>query len=504
MKTIKFSIFTVVLAWLVISPVFAQEPINKGKNPCMPCENLRNVKFPDVAITNAEKVNGDGPHCRILGVIGREIRFELLLPEVWNARFVMGGGGGFVGQIDNQARYSVRDGYATSGTDTGHEGKWYQADWALNNVERQVNYSHLAVHRTAVVSKAIINEYYDSFPDYNYFFGCSNGGAQGLKEALLYAEDFDGIVAGAPAINYTAHQAKFIRHSQIMFPDPHNLNVGVISETQLQILQQVLIEQCDEIDGIRDGIITNPDKCSFDFDNLPVCSKIQDGDCFSPDEIEAIKKLYAGLTVQGVEVYPEYPFGSEGAWWEYVVGPGSFATEYHVPTFHYGSGTEWYKYFVFNDPEWDYSTYDFSTFFSDTEYSSAGYNVASTDYNAFSDRGGRIIMYHGWNDPAFSANASIDYYKAVKKADPLAGNYLKLFLLPGVNHCSGGPGPSSVDWIEVIRDWVENGNAPERITLSKFNNGESVMTRPVYPYPRIVVYDGSGDPNVESSFIEKK
>ena len=289
-----------------------------------------------------------------------------------------------------------------------------------------------------------------------------------------------------------------------MFPDPHNLNVGVISETQLQILQQVLIEQCDEIDGIRDGIITNPDKCSFDFDNLPVCSKIQDGDCFSPDEIEAIKKLYAGLTVQGVEVYPEYPFGSEGAWWEYVVGPGSFATEYHVPTFHYGSGTEWYKYFVFNDPEWDYSTYDFSTFFSDTEYSSAGYNVASTDYNAFSDRGGRIIMYHGWNDPAFSANASIDYYKAVKKADPLAGNYLKLFLLPGVNHCSGGPGPSSVDWIEVIRDWVENGNAPERITLSKFNNGESVMTRPVYPYPRIVVYDGSGDPNVESSFIEKK
>jgi feruloyl esterase len=207
-------------------------------------------------------------------------------------------------------------------------------------MERQVNYSHLAVHRTAVVSKAIINEYYDSFPDYNYFIGCSNGGSQALKEAQLYAEDFDGVVAGAPAINFTAHQAKFIRNSQLLFPDPDNLNIGVISKAQLQILKKAVLEQCDEIDRIKDGIIHDPQECNFNFENLPVCSKSQDEtDCFMPDQIEVIKMLYAALTIQRVEVYPEYPFGSESAWWEYAVGPGEFAKQYNDPTFHYGSGT---------------------------------------------------------------------------------------------------------------------------------------------------------------------
>jgi feruloyl esterase len=417
----------------------------------------------------------------------------------------MGGGGGFVGYIANQAKHSIKNGYATSGTDTGHKGKSTQADWALNNMERQVNYSHLAVHRTAVVSKAIINEYHDSFPDYNYFFGCSNGGSQALKEAQLYAEDFDGIVAGAPPINFIAHQAKFIRNSQIMFPDPDNLDVGLISKAQLKFLQKAVLEQCDEIDGVKDSIINDPHECKFNFENLPVCAKGQnETDCFTPDQIEVLKMLYAGLTVQGVEVYPEYPFGSEIAWWEWIVGPGEVAKQYNVPTFHYGSGTEWYKYVVFNNPEWDYSTYDFSNFFNDTKYSSANFNATSTDYSAFNARGGKMIIYHGWNDPALSANASIKYYEDVRKAEPSVDNFLKLFLLPGVNHCGGGPGPSQVDWIEIIRDWVEKGNAPERIKLSKSENGEVILTRPVYPYPRIAVYDGSGDPNVESSFIEKK
>ena len=236
MKRIQASII-IVVALLEITTGFAQETLNTGKNPCMLCEELNDIQLPDVVITSAEKVVESNPHCRVLGVIGREIKFELLLPDVWNDRFVMGGGGGFVGHIANQARYCAKNGYATSGTNTGHKGNSTQANWALNNMERQVNYSHLAVHRTAVVSKAIINEYYDSFPDYNYFIGCSNGGSQALKEAQLYAEDFDGIVAGAPAINFTAHQAKFIRNSQILFPDPDNLNVGVISKSQLKFLQ---------------------------------------------------------------------------------------------------------------------------------------------------------------------------------------------------------------------------------------------------------------------------
>ena len=192
------------------------------------CSNLATLRLPDVRIVEAAVVepgeqgneSGEAPHCRVEGVIGREIRFELLLPETWNGRFALGGGGGFVGSLQNAARWSVHFGYATVGTDTGHEGPGTDASWALNQPERQINFGHLAVHRTAETAKAIVRAHYGSDIDYSYFLGCSRGGGQALMEAQRYPEDFDGISSGAPAFDWTGIMAEGLQNMQKLYPDP--------------------------------------------------------------------------------------------------------------------------------------------------------------------------------------------------------------------------------------------------------------------------------------------
>ena len=213
---------------LTMLPGILQAQGNSAIDKCIPCEKLTALKFPDLKITEAVTVSAGSSHCKVLGIIGKEIKFELLLPLEWNGIFIMGGGGGFVGTIQNAARPKVNDGYATSGTDTGHEGKnSISADWALNNMERQLNFGHLAIHRTAEVSKAIIGSYYGYYPKYCYFIGCSRGGGQAMMEAQRYPDDFDGIVAGAPAFNWTALAVECIQSIQAVYPS--NLTDSVIS-----------------------------------------------------------------------------------------------------------------------------------------------------------------------------------------------------------------------------------------------------------------------------------
>jgi len=209
------------LAIPVIVAVFAAAPARASDHA--ECSHLVMLKLPDVKVTDATAVAAAPggairvPHCRVNGSIGSEIHFTLLLPDDWNRKFVMGGGGGFVGQIQNQAGTSINDGYATVGTDTGHQGGITQADWALNNLERQLNFGYLAVHRTAEVAKAILRSYYSASETKSYFSGCSNGGRQALMEAQRYPEDFDGIIAGAPAYDFTGVAAQFVKDMQACF-----------------------------------------------------------------------------------------------------------------------------------------------------------------------------------------------------------------------------------------------------------------------------------------------
>lgn len=503
MKTKNLILILIFIATFLAKP-YAQDTEVVLLSPVISNSDLLSIKLPDIVISSAELDEG-GSFTKVLGVIGKEIKFEILLPVQWNSRFVMGGGGGFVEGIQNSARFTVNQGFATAGTNTGHEGLTLQADWAYNNMERQLNFGHLAIHRTAVVSKTIIDLYYGISPMYSYFMGCSRGGGQALIEAQRYPEDFDGIIAGAPVINWPSTLAKFINNAQILFPDPNDLSSSPITEQHVLLLHKFILEQCDELDGIKDNILNDPNICNPDLTLLMNYRDEEDMDLFfSLEQVNIIKKLYSKLIITGEEIHPGYPLGSESEWWGWIAGPYPYSMTLNFPSNGFAFGTEGAKYLFFNDPEWDYSTYDFSNFVSETEYAAAFLNATSTDYSDFKEKGGKMIIYHGLYDAGLSSYTSIEHYEAAKNQDNQLEDYIRLFLLPGVQHCGGGPGPASAGWLGLISDWVENGAAPERVILTKRSQGEILMSRPVFPYPIKAVYDKIGNPNDERSFIERK
>jgi len=469
------------------------------------CAGLTALKLPDVKIAEATAVPAPatGPitvaHCRVAGVIGTEIRFSLLLPDEWNHKFVMGGGGGFVGSVDNQAQATVNAGYATVGTDTGHKGSLTQAAWALNNLERQVNFGYLAVHRTAEVAKAIVRSYYGSNETRAYFSGCSNGGRQALMEAQRYPDDFDGIVAGAPAYEFTAIGAQFIKDIRAAFPDPGKLTAPFPPEL-LKSVEGQIVDKCDALDGLKDGLIDDPRACKVDVATL---SGLTDG------QRATLKAIYAETKNKDGVIYPAQPVGGEGqmgGWtlWIAGVNPPLVAAE-QAPSLRYAFGTQMFKYFVFNDPAWDYTRYDLSTYKKDTAMAATFLNATSPDLDAFKRRGGKLLMWHGWSDPALTALASVRYYEQVQARDAAARDYFRMFMLPGVLHCAGGTGPDSVDWTAAIDDWVEKGKAPERVIAQKRSGVGAAATvvraRPLCPYPQHAVYNGTGSIDEAANFV---
>jgi hypothetical protein len=491
---------------LIFLPGKSNAQGNSHADKCMPCEKLKDLKIPDVKITEAVADATGSSHCIVSGIIGKEINFELLLPDEWNEIYIMGGGGGFVGTLQNMASSTVNDGYATSGTDTGHDNKnSLGALWALNNMERQLNFGHLAIHRTAEVSKAIIGSYYGHSPKYSYFIGCSRGGGQAMMEAQRYPDDFDGIVVGAPAFNWPAIASEFIQNTQAVYPV--KLSEPVITREHIRMLQEAILKQCDMIDGVRDSILNNPTSCNFDFTSLPKCpGDVAGKECFTSSQIKAIKTIYEGTDIGNGISYPGFPLGGENkpdGWPAWITGPNEYMQRAGYPSLQAYFGIEIYKYLILQDSSWNYSTYAFKGYEKEMRYASAYLDAVSTDYSGFKNHKGKIIFWHGWNDPALSAFATIDHYNAVKTKDPDIQDYMRLYLLPGVLHCGGGDGPAQLDWIALIRDWVEKNKAPERIIASKNIEGKEVMTRPLFPYPHEAAYDGKGDSNKESSFVVK-
>jgi feruloyl esterase len=241
----------------------------------------------------------------VAGVIGPEIRFELLLPKNWNGKFVMGGGGGFVGSVVNVALAygALQSGYATVGTDTGHEGHPLDASWALNNMERIVSFGHQAVHRTAVTAKELIKAYYEQDIARDYFIGCSRGGGQALMEAQRYPEDFEGIVAGAPAYNWTEGMAAATAQiNRAMYPDPDNLQQAVIGPREQEVIASGYLAQCDALDGIEDGILNDPRQCDFDVATL-ACAVGQADACLTEEQLAAVRTIYGGRAVLRLPVW---------------------------------------------------------------------------------------------------------------------------------------------------------------------------------------------------------
>lgn len=465
------------------------------------------MRLPEVILEPVRQVASDvqkspdpTSYLEVKGVIGGHIRFELLLPDSWNGRFAMGGGGGFVGTVQNGARFSVSKGYATVGTDTGHQSDvGTSAKWALDNLEAKVNFGYLAVHRTAEVAKALIRSYYGKDATHSYFLGCSRGGGQAMMEAQRFPNDFEGVVAGAPAFNWTGLSATMVSIAKALYPDPAHLDTTVLTKDALEKLQAGIIDQCDAQDGLKDGVIQDPASVHFDLAKVPG---------LSDEQRKAIEAIYRGARTNNGTIYPGFAPVAEcdpNQWIAWITGPAPMLlTKEHAPDLTFAFGTQIFKYLIFNQPDWDYSTYDFSNFDRDGRLAASYLNATDANLGAFKANKGKLIIWHGWADPALPAQGTVDYYRQVQAHDAKAADYCRLFLVPGCLHCGGGPGAADVDWLSVIVDWVEHGKAPERLVAAKKENGKVVMTRPLFPYPEHAVFKGTGDANTADSFEAKR
>lgn len=500
----------------------AQKPTVQQTSATAPvCAKEPLPSLPDVRITSVAAESAPAPHCKVAGTIGKEIHFELLLPENWNGKFVMGGGGGFVGSVQNTSLMfgSLQAGYATVGTDTGHQDHPLSARWAHNNPERLVNFGHKAVHRTAVTAKALTKSYYQNEIARSYFTGCSRGGGQGLMEAQRYPEDFDGIVAGAPAYNWAPGIAALTQISQAMYPDPNNLQEAVVGSKEQELIESSYLAMCDEQDGIKDGILNDPRQCKFDVTTL-LCKDKKTDSCLSKQQLAAVKVVYDGpKDSKGNSLFYGFPFGgetAEGGWSRWLTGglkyqageeefqSGVEAGDFEgpvAPSFHYGFGIGIMKYFVYNDPDWTYQNYNFDNLRKDSERVAEILNATNPDLSSFRKRGGKLILYSGWSDAAAPGAAVTGYYEDVLAHDKTAADDTRLFMMPGVEHCFGGPGPSFVNYLTEIDKWLESGKVPDQVTAYWLDEKmQPNGSRPVCAYPKVAMYDGKGDSRDVASF----
>jgi hypothetical protein len=478
--------------------------------PHRECASLNSLTLPEIEISEAVAVPAATSgtirvaHCRVTGVIGTEIRFSLLLPDAWNGRFMMGGGGAFVGTLDHHAHATVNAGYATAGTDTGHQGHPLEASWALDNLERQLNFGYLAVHRTAVTAKAIVRHFYGTSGMRSYFSGCSNGGRQGLMEAQRFPDDFDGIVAGAPALDFVGLAGRLVKDMQTVFPEPRNLSTLMFRPETLKSIEAQILQKCDAVDSIKDGLLADPRLCNIDVAGLTG---------LSDEQRAALKKIYAQTSGDEGASYPAQPMGGEGeiagwptwitggvAWPTWVTNAGGAIPR--DPSLGFALGTQFFKFFVFNDPTWDYSKYDVTNARQDARLTATFMNATNPDLDVFKAKGGKLIVWHGWSDPLITALGSVKYYEQVLRRDPGVRDYFRMFLMPGVLHCGEGPGPDTVDWPSAIADWVEKGKPPDKVIATKLGAGGAISrTRPLCPYPQHAEYTGRGSTDDAANFV---
>jgi feruloyl esterase len=481
-----------------------------------PCERLKTLSLPDTTITSAESVAAGpfvnpaqacvrGPqaqaaqmlpaYCRVAAVLkpspDSDITIEVWLPAgaAWNGKYQAVGGGGWAGVISYPALASaVEEGYATSSTDTGHEGG--NATFAVGHPEKIVDFAYRAVHEMTVKAKAITTAFYGRGPRLSYWVGCSTGGRQGLMEAQRYAEDFDAVVAGAPA-NYQTHLHAFdMALGTTLRKDPAN----VVPAAKTALLNKAVLAACDALDGVKDGLLTDPHKCHFDPAAL-LCKGADTNECLTAAQVASVKQAYAPVKKKNGElIYPGYAMGSE-AGMNVLAGQGA-----EPPAVSMGS----YRYVLFQDPNWDWHNFDLDRDVAAVDEKYGYINAVQADLSAFKNRGGKLLMYHGWNDTSITPENSVNYHASVLgKMGSKQENWYRLFMVPGMAHCGNGPGPNQFSMLGAIERWRESGTAPEQIVATHVTNNRVDMTRPLCPYPQVAVYKGVGSTNDAVNFACK-
>jgi len=447
-----------------------------------------------------------------------DIKMEIWLPAGnWNGKFQGQGNGGFAGTIDYRSMgVAIGQGYATASTDTGHSasGEGPGAAWALGHPEKITDFGYRAIHLMTQIAKSLVNSYYGGNPHHSYFSSCSNGGRQALMEAQRYPEDYDGIIAGAPANYWTHLLAGSVWNTQALALDP----ASYISARKLPAIATAVNDACDKLDGVTDGILNDPRQCHFD-PNVLLCKDADADTCLTAPQITALTKVYAGAhDSHGNLIYPGFLPGAEtggNGWSSWVTGATNPRSSLG---FEFGVG--FFADMVYQNADWDilHANLDDATAAADQKMSGT-LNATDANLAPFKARGGKLIIYHGWNDPAISALNTINYYNSVigKMGQQNADTFVRVFMVPGMQHCGGGPAADSFGAsisatptdpqhsLELsLEQWVEKGAAPTTVIATKYVPGDpnhSVrMTRPLCPYPRSAKYNGTGDPNSAASF----
>jgi feruloyl esterase len=418
------------------------------------------------------------------------INLEVWLPPAteWNGKFQMVGNGGWGGSIqglEGAMPEALRRGYATAGHDTGHRGG---GEFALGHPEKVIDFAYRAVHEATVQSKALVNAFYERGPRFSYFNGCSLGGRQAVMEAQRYPDDFDGILAGAPANPHIAlHAAGMARVVEVL-RDPES---GVPQPKQT-LVARAIMNACDGLDGVKDNIISDPMACRFDPAMLR-CKAGDQNDCLTAKQVETVRRNYAPVTTSlGAVVFPGKSFGG---------GRGIPTGENRPPE---PLILDTFRYLAHQDRNWDWRRFDIDTD-PDLARKNAGFvDAVNFDLSLFKQRGGKLLMYHGWSDPLIAPESSVNYHASVlQEMGSDQGSWLRLFMVPGMGHCSGGTGATGADWVSTLEQWRERGEAPDAIRASGMSAAGATMTRPLCPHPQRATYRGKGDVNKAENFVCK-
>jgi hypothetical protein len=519
---LSITIFAVVLCMLAVS--FASTAA------AATCEDLAKLPIADAKITSAVvlaentaialppfpmSVNAPARFCRVAVTLtpssDSAIMAEVWLPDpaTWNGKFLGTGNGGFGGTVTGpfvEMRGALAQGYATAGNDLGHEVTTLVVDgtWVRGHPEKIKDFAYRSDHATAEFAKALIGAYYGRAPSFSYFEGCSNGGHEALMEAQRYPTDYDGIIAGAPANAWTRLMTSLV-WNEVALGTPQS----EIPKAKLAVIQEAVLAQCDALDGVKDGIINQPRACHFD-PKVLLCKAGDGPTCLTHPQYEALNKIYNGPVDPQTRnrIFPGFPPGSEalpGNWDTWIVGAKSIQSQF---------AQEFFANFVTGDPNWNYRSFNWATDPAKTDAAIGSLiNSDNPDLKDFAAHGGKLILYHGWDDAAITPLSSIQYFQDIQKALGVAQarRFVRLFMAPGMMHCSGGPGPDNFDAISAIEKWREKDQAPETLIAARYANPQAVMlgmpkgtpesTRPLCAYPNVAHWNGHGSTDEAKNYV---
>jgi feruloyl esterase len=504
------------------------------------CAALEKVDFSQVLdaptrITKASMLSATSrvpAHCQVLGQVLPHVGIELRLPASgWNGKFLHVGCGGWCGLLPSDAANSswwparasacdvgLRKGYACIANDSGHKDMPADAQsaaglmpstlqWAHHNVEAEIDYAYRATHVATLAGKAIVERFYAKVPTRTYLLGCSGGGREGMLSAQRFPWDFDGIVSLAPAISVTGGVMRLLWNDlSATAKDGRPL----FTPADLRLINKAAIARCDLDDGVADGVISHPPSCGFDPQQL-LCRAGKEADCLSEPQVAAAKKIYAGpMNSRGQKLYTSGVMpGTELGW--NSSQPSDQLWE-----------SELFRYMGFvPDPgqNWNARDFDFDRDYRRLGMMESLLGATNPDLRRFKAAGGKLIAATGWADALQDGTNLIDYYETAQRTmggRAATEEFFRLFMLPGVDHCSGGPGADTVDYLAYLEAWVEKGIAPDVLLAARMKPDSKVffpdlpplpldpakveLTRPLYPYPVRARYKGTGNPNDAASF----